>query len=91
MKALLFILLLASLALNAAFLVGCKSVTAKPVTAPAAFYELLDKNRAGILEESRDLFDSQQVFLKSLKGKTVIVVEPGELEGHSTVILHIQP
>lgn len=91
MKAILFALLLASLAVNAMLLGGCASVSAILVNAPEPFKDdILEKNREGILVDSKDQFDRQQSFLLSLEGKTVIAIEPEMIKGLKEVKLILQ-
>ena len=91
MKALLTLLLLISVVANVVLLSGCASVSGTVVKAPPEFSgDELRKIRDAIPDEYRDQFDAINSYVASQRGKTIIVIDPSELEDHDKVFLYIK-
>lgn len=91
MKAMLTLFLLVSVTINIILLSGCASVSGTAVSAPEAFSgDKLEWIRSGIPDEDKTQFDAINSYVASQRGKAVVVIAPGELEDHETVLLFIQ-
>ena len=91
MKALLTLLLLVSLAANVVLLSGCASVSGAAVTAPPEFAgDRLESIKRAIPDKYADQFDAINSYVASQRGKTIIVIDPSELEDRDKVFLYIK-
>ena len=94
MKTVLFILLLASVAVNAVLLSGCRSVSGTRVFAPPAFRgETLEVIHRALPDNLIDQFNKLNSYAESQhgKGRKVIVIDTeGELDGGDMVILRLK-
>ena len=83
MKALLTLLLLVSLAANV--------VSGAAVTAPPEFAgDRLESIKRAIPDKYADQFDAINSYVASQRGKTIIVIDPSELEDRDKVFLYIK-
>lgn len=91
MKTTLAILLLVSAIANVVLLSGCASVAGTIVSAPPAFTgEKLETIRRSVPDEDRAQFDLLNSYAEAQRGKTIVVIAPGELEDREKVVLFIQ-